>query len=212
MTPETTDSTFSRHATSGYGGISNQHSCGDTPLNDGTVSAGIRFLIARSVITTVILLAGVLLSQGIAHAQPGASEGEAETVQSSGPAISGTEAAAGAQKAPPSDTALSITLSTYEYLVNDTAESVSFRLYVRNNLDSLVVIERVDPSCGCILATVQKSFVHKGHDGEIYIGLMVDRMNDYQPFTVDVYTSANRTVPLRLYIRKASGHTNDKDD
>lgn len=95
-----------------------------------------------------------------------------------------------------------VTLSTYEYIVGDTSESVSFRLYVRNNSDSLVVINRVEPSCGCILATVQKSYARKDHDGEIYIAFMTSRMNDWQPFTVDVYTSINSKEPLRLYIRK----------
>lgn len=95
-----------------------------------------------------------------------------------------------------------VTLSTYEYIVADTSESVSFRLYVRNNSDSLVVIDRVEPSCGCILATIQKSYVRRNHDGEIYIGLMTSRMNDWQPFTVDVYTSINTKEPLRLFIRK----------
>jgi len=110
----------------------------------------------------------------------------------------------------PGDTAINVTLSTYEYVVGDTSESVSFRLYVRNNSDSLVVIERVEPSCGCILATLQKSFAYRGHDGEIYIGLMTSRMSDYQPFTVDVYTSVNRDSPLRLYIRKYPEHTGDR--
>ena len=95
-----------------------------------------------------------------------------------------------------------ITLSTYEYIVGDTSESVSFRLYVRNTSDSLVVIDRVEPSCGCILATIQKSYARKDHDGEIYIAFMTSRMNDWQPFTVDVYTSINSKEPLRLYIRK----------
>lgn len=161
--------------------------------------------------TAVVVIIGLLLGTGYAVAQPGASD-PADTTHSSASVIAEKREPAAPRTTTPSDSTLSITLSTYEYLVSDTAESVSFRLYVRNNLDSLVVIERVDPSCGCILATVQKSFVHKGHDGEIYIGLMVDRMNDYQPFTVDVYTSANRTVPLRLYIRKASSHTNDNDE
>ncbi len=100
------------------------------------------------------------------------------------------------------DSIASVSLNIYEYLVSDTSESVSFRLYVQNTADSLVVVERVEPSCGCILATVQKSFARPGHDAEIYIGLMTKQMNDWQPFTVDVYTSVNKEKPLRLYIRK----------
>lgn len=100
------------------------------------------------------------------------------------------------------DSIASVSLNIYEYLVSDTSESVSFRLYVQNTTDSLVVIEHVEPSCGCILATVQKSFARPGHDAEIYIGLMTKQMNDWQPFTVDVYTSVNKEKPLRLYIRK----------
>ncbi len=96
----------------------------------------------------------------------------------------------------------SVSLSMYEYEVVDTAEFVTFRLYVRNGSDSLVVLDRVEPSCGCILATIQKSFARKEQDGEIYVGLSTKRMSDTQPYTVDVYTTQNPDSPMRLYIRK----------
>lgn len=100
------------------------------------------------------------------------------------------------------DSLPAVMLDMYEYWVADTAESVSFRLHVRNNTDSLVILDRVEPSCGCILTTVQKSLARKGKDAEVYIALMTSRMNDVQPYTVDVYTSANPNTPLRLYICK----------
>ena len=95
---------------------------------------------------------------------------------------------------------LSLSFNTYE--VVDTSEYITFRLHVRNSSDSLGIIDRVEPSCGCILATIQRSFIRKEKDGEIYIGLSTKRMSDTQPYTVDVYTTMNPDSPMRLYIRK----------
>lgn len=100
------------------------------------------------------------------------------------------------------DSASTVSLDIYEYWVADTSESVSFRLHIRNSSDSVVILDRVEPSCGCILTTIQKSLARKGKDAEVYIALMTSRMNDFQPYTVDVFTSANPTTPLRLHIRK----------
>lgn len=107
-----------------------------------------------------------------------------------------------------SDSTPRVSLDIEEYWVVDTAESISFRLHVQNSSDSLVIIDRVEPSCGCILTTVQKSFARKGKDGEIYVALMTGRMSDIQPYTVDVYTSADPDRPLRMFIRKKSAADN----
>ncbi|MCB0710788.1 MAG: DUF1573 domain-containing protein [Ignavibacteriae bacterium] len=103
-----------------------------------------------------------------------------------------------------------VSLSTYEYEVVDTSEFNTFRLYVRNSTDSLVVLDRVEPSCGCILATIQKSYARKEKDAEIYIGFSTKRMSDTQPYTVDVYTSMNPDSPMRLYIRKKKADNRDE--
>ncbi|MGE3801359.1 MAG: DUF1573 domain-containing protein [Candidatus Kapaibacterium sp.] len=103
-----------------------------------------------------------------------------------------------------------VSLSMYEYEVVDTSEFNTFRLYVRNTTDSLVVLDRVEPSCGCILATIQKSYARKEKDAEIYIGFSTKRMSDTQPYTVDVYTSMNPDSPMRLYIRKKISNNQDE--
>lgn len=95
-----------------------------------------------------------------------------------------------------------LSLDIYRKEIPDTSEHASFRFHVRNSSDSLAVIDRVEPSCGCIMATVQKSFVVKGREGEIYVGLVVSRMSDIQPYTIDVYTTLNPDKPLRLTIQK----------
>jgi hypothetical protein len=100
----------------------------------------------------------------------------------------------------PSQHALSLNMTSY--VVPDTVQYHSFRLYVKNAIDTAAIIDRVEPSCGCILTTVQKSLVLPDHDGEIYIALTVDRMSNTQPYTVDVYTNQNPTSPLRLWIWK----------
>jgi hypothetical protein len=94
-------------------------------------------------------------------------------------------------------------LSMTEFIVSDTAKYESFRLKVFSDSDSLAIIERAQPSCGCVLVTVQKNIVRKGEPGDIYIAITSAKVPPLQPITVDVYTSLNRTSPLRLYIRRA---------
>jgi hypothetical protein len=93
-------------------------------------------------------------------------------------------------------------LNMTEYVVSDTAKYESFRLKVLNDSDTLVVIEQVLPSCGCVLATVQKNIVRKGEPGDIYVAVTNDKLSTEQPITIDVYTNKNHTTPLRLYISK----------
>lgn len=98
-------------------------------------------------------------------------------------------------------------LSITEYIVSDTAKYESFRLNVINDGDSIVVIERAQPSCGCILVTVQRSLCMQGHPGDIYIAVTNEKVSTDQPITVDVYTNLNRETPLRLYVRKIQRQT-----
>ena len=96
----------------------------------------------------------------------------------------------------------SVRLDRTEYITGDTARYESFRLHVLNPSDSLVVIDRVETSCGCILATLQNRFMTRTVPGDIYVAVTVDKLDREQPVTVDVYTSATGTAPLRLYIRR----------
>jgi hypothetical protein len=94
-------------------------------------------------------------------------------------------------------------LNINEYIVSDTTKYESFRLKVINEGDSLAVIERATPSCGCVLVTVQRDIARKGQPGDIYVAVTSAKVPPLQPITVDVYTSLNRTTPLRLVIRRA---------
>ncbi len=93
-------------------------------------------------------------------------------------------------------------LNYQSYIVNGAETYVSFRLKVINPTDTLAIIERVQPSCGCVLATVQRSFSTSIIPGEIYIAVTTEKMDTLQPVTVDVYTNQNRIIPLRLYIKR----------
>lgn len=91
-------------------------------------------------------------------------------------------------------------LSVTELWVPDSIPHESIRLKVINESDSLVVIEKVHPSCGCVLATVQRSHATKDKPGDIYVAVMTDRLSADQPVAVDVFTNRNPEVPLRLNI------------
>jgi hypothetical protein len=95
-----------------------------------------------------------------------------------------------------------VRLDRTEYLTGDTARYESFRLHLLNPTDSLVVIDRIETSCGCILATLQNRFATRDTPGDIYVALTVDKLDRDQPVTVDVYTNATGPGPLRLYIRR----------
>ena len=103
-------------------------------------------------------------------------------------------------------------LSINEFIVSDTAKYESLRLKVINDSDSLAVIERALPSCGCVLVTVQKNIAVKGNPGDIYVAVTSAKVPPLQPITVDVYTSLNRTVPLRLVIRRAEPRDSVKQE
>ena len=103
-------------------------------------------------------------------------------------------------------------LNITQYIVSDTAKYESFRLKVISDSDSLVVIEQVSPSCGCVLATVQKNIVRKGDPGDIYVAVTNDKISALQPITIDVYTNRNRTTPLRLYISKKGAAEKEAGD
>jgi Protein of unknown function (DUF1573) len=92
-------------------------------------------------------------------------------------------------------------LNITEYIVSDTAKYESFRLKVINESDSVAIIERAQPSCGCILVTVQRAVARKGEPGEIYVAITSAKVPPLQPITVDVHTNLNRT-PLRLVIKR----------
>lgn len=93
-------------------------------------------------------------------------------------------------------------LNMTEYWSSDTAKYESFRLKVLNNSDSLVVIERVHPSCGCVLASIQRTRSTKDTAADIYVAVTVDRLSPDQPTAIDVFTNRNREVPMRLNIYK----------
>jgi len=90
------------------------------------------------------------------------------------------------------------------YWVSDTTTYESFRLKVLNDSDSLVVIESVHPSCGCVLATVQRNLATKDNPGDIYVAVMTDRLSPEQPTAIDVFTNRNRTTPMRLNIYRGT--------
>ncbi len=93
-------------------------------------------------------------------------------------------------------------LNITQYYVSDTSKYESFRLKVLNNSDSLVVIEQVHPSCGCVLATVQRNIATKDNPGDIYVAVTSDRVSATQPIVIEVTTNRNRETPLKLYINK----------
>jgi hypothetical protein len=95
-----------------------------------------------------------------------------------------------------------IHLDRTEYVLLDTGKSETFHLRLINTTDSLVVIEDVKTSCGCVMATPQRVVATREQPGDIYVGLLTAKVSPEQPTTVDVYTNRNRVKPLRLYIWK----------
>src|SRR5687768_319951 len=93
-----------------------------------------------------------------------------------------------------------VRLDRTEYVTGDTARYESFRLHLLNPTDSLVAIDRVETSCGCVLATLQNRFATRTRPGNVYVAVTVDKLDAEQPVTVDVYTTAHGTTPLRLSI------------
>jgi len=93
-------------------------------------------------------------------------------------------------------------LEETEHWVTDSTRYQAFRVNLINTGDSAVYIDRVHPSCGCVLASVQRNRATKEKPGEIYVAVTTAEMDTLQPITVDVFTRNTPDAPLRLYIRK----------
>ena len=96
-----------------------------------------------------------------------------------------------------------VALDYSEYWVSPRTTYEDFRLRVFNNGTEPVVIEKVVPSCGCILTTIQSNRATRERPGEIYVAIISQKVDSLQPITVDVYTSESNTTPKRVYIRRA---------
>ena len=53
----------------------------------------------------------------------------------------------------------------------------SYMVHLVNQTDSLMIIERIATSCGCLLATVQRNIANKREDGLIYIAVTTQRLD-----------------------------------
>lgn len=93
-------------------------------------------------------------------------------------------------------------LDPAEVVVTDSSAYASFHVKVINPGDSLVAIESIQPSCGCLLATIQNSNSTRQRPADIYVAVTTARMDTLQPITIDVFTNRTGSTPLRLTIRK----------
>jgi hypothetical protein len=98
---------------------------------------------------------------------------------------------------------LPVQLNYQEYWVSPrtTYESFNVRIQVRGN--DTITIDRAVPSCGCVMATIQKNRATKQRPGEVYVAITSRNVDPLQPVTIDIYTSDNRSVPKRVYIRRS---------
>lgn len=94
-------------------------------------------------------------------------------------------------------------LNYFEYWVSPRTTYEEFRLRVFNSNKEPVIIEKVTPSCGCVLTTIQKNRATTERPGEIYVAVVSQKVDSLQPITIDVYTSESNRTPKRVYIRRA---------
>ncbi|MCE7933457.1 MAG: DUF1573 domain-containing protein [Chlorobi bacterium CHB2] len=89
-------------------------------------------------------------------------------------------------------------------IIADTARYASLHVQLINETDSAIFIESLHPSCGCVLASVQKNRATKEHPGDIYVSVSLERMDTLQPVVVDVFTSSSATPHLKFNLLKQS--------
>lgn len=97
-----------------------------------------------------------------------------------------------------------IRLEPESVVVTDTARYVSLHVRLVNETDSAVFIEKLHPSCGCVLASVQKNKATKEHPGDIYVSVSLERMDTLQPVVIDVFTNNLTTPHLKFSLLKQS--------
>lgn len=94
-------------------------------------------------------------------------------------------------------------LEPVSYVTLDTSKYISYRLYVMS-IDTTLEIHSITPSCGCVLASVQKSKVRTGQPAEIYVAINTEQLDSLQPVTIDIQTEPAVVPPLRAYVYKFS--------
>ena len=89
-------------------------------------------------------------------------------------------------------------------VVPDTAQYVSLHVRLINETDSALYIEKLYPSCGCVLANVQRNKASKDRPGDIYVSVSLERMDTLQPVVVDVFTTSSTVPHLKFSLLKQS--------
>lgn len=95
-----------------------------------------------------------------------------------------------------------IRLEPESVIVTDTARYVSLHVQLINDTDSAVFIKNLHPSCGCVLANVQRSKATKEHPGDIYVSVSTERMDTLQPVVIDVFTNHSTVPHLKISLLK----------
>jgi hypothetical protein len=90
------------------------------------------------------------------------------------------------------------------YVTLDTSEYVSYRLYVKSS-DTNLTIQSLAPSCGCVLASVQRSKVTADRPAEVYVAINTKELDSLQPVTIDIHTVPKSNPPLKAFIYKYDG-------
>jgi hypothetical protein len=93
-----------------------------------------------------------------------------------------------------------VCLSQTEFIVSDTAKYESLKLYVYNNTDSDLVINKLNTSCSCVLATIQRNIATKTLPGYIYVSVSSFKIKKGDLYSIDLVT--NKPYKLRLEIMK----------
>jgi len=97
-----------------------------------------------------------------------------------------------------------IRLEPESVIIADTTRYASLHVRLINETDSAVFIERLHPSCGCVLASVQRNKATKEHPGDIYVSVSLEKMDTLQPVVIDVFTN-NPAIPhLKFNLLKQS--------
>lgn len=97
-----------------------------------------------------------------------------------------------------------IRLEPESLIITDTARYVSLHVRLINETDSAITIEKLHPSCGCVLANVQRSKATKEQPGDIYVSVSTERMDTLQPVVIDVFTNHSTVSHLKLSLLKQS--------
>lgn len=89
-------------------------------------------------------------------------------------------------------------LSQTEFIVSDTAKYESLKLYLHNFDTTDIVVNKLDVSCSCVLATLQRNVATSSSPAYIYVAVSSYKIKKEDLYSVTLVCNNGRKYKLEI--------------